>query len=395
MRTLLLIMILTTRASADTERLDALDFTNGAYLVDDGGSYGVGLEDWSAWFLADGSDAAWASPKGRPTGEAFVWELDTTWRLDTLGLNTVGLEEVKYPGISVKTVALYVAPARGGWSSIGTFDIGTGERKEFPLPKGAQAARVKLEIIANHGSKEYSELAEVDLFGARVGRVPTPNIAGTYQLNSFATRIVQDGDRIDGCYDSHGGPAYLWGTISGHVVEATYDEQGTRGAATFQVRNGLTGVWFHANGSLANTWSGPRIADSSTNPACKLQPQRHIGERLEHDGKVVLYGIRFAVDSATPLPESTADLENLAAALAAKPTLRVEIAGHTDASAGDTYNNDLSERRARAIIAWLAGKGIATARLVAKGYGRSRPVADNTTAQGRALNRRVEVTVLP
>jgi outer membrane protein OmpA-like peptidoglycan-associated protein len=73
---------------------------------------------------------------------------------------------------------------------------------------------------------------------------------------------------------------------------------------------------------------------------------------------------------------------------------RVVIEGHTDATASDAYNLDLSTRRARSVVAWLVKGGIPAARLEARGYGRSRPLADNATAQGRALNRRVEVSAV-
>ncbi|MBL8917531.1 MAG: OmpA family protein [Myxococcaceae bacterium] len=61
----------------------------------------------------------------------------------------------------------------------------------------------------------------------------------------------------------------------------------------------------------------------------------------------------------------------------------------------DAYNLDLSERRAKAVVDALTKRGIDRARLASKGFGKSKPVADNATAQGRSLNRRVEVSVVP
>jgi outer membrane protein OmpA-like peptidoglycan-associated protein len=72
----------------------------------------------------------------------------------------------------------------------------------------------------------------------------------------------------------------------------------------------------------------------------------------------------------------------------------VEISGHTDNTASAEHNLDLSNRRAKSVVAALVKSGIAEARLQPKGYGLTRPVADNGTAQGRALNRRVEVSVV-
>lgn len=116
-----------------------------------------------------------------------------------------------------------------------------------------------------------------------------------------------------------------------------------------------------------------------------------LAERLENDGKVDLYGIYFDTDKATLRPESEATLNQVLALLKAKPELRLEVGGHTDSQASDTYNLDLSKRRAQAVVKWLVDREIAAARLSAAGFGESRPVADNETAAGRALNRRVEI----
>lgn len=116
-----------------------------------------------------------------------------------------------------------------------------------------------------------------------------------------------------------------------------------------------------------------------------------LAERLENEGKVDLYGIYFDTDKATLKSESEATLNQVLGLLKSKPDLRLEIGGHTDSQAGDAYNLDLSKRRAQAVVKWLTDKGIAATRLVAQGFGESRPVADNESAAGRALNRRVEI----
>lgn len=116
-----------------------------------------------------------------------------------------------------------------------------------------------------------------------------------------------------------------------------------------------------------------------------------LADRLENEGKVDLYGIYFDTDKATLKSESEATLQQVLALLKGKPELRIEIGGHTDSQASDTYNADLSKRRAQAVVKWLTDKGIAASRLAAEGFGESRPVADNDSAAGRALNRRVEI----
>ena len=72
----------------------------------------------------------------------------------------------------------------------------------------------------------------------------------------------------------------------------------------------------------------------------------------------------------------------------------VEVAGHTDSTGAEEYNQGLSERRANSVKDYLVSKGVQAQRLQAKGYGESMPVASNDTKEGRAENRRVELIVL-
>lgn len=73
----------------------------------------------------------------------------------------------------------------------------------------------------------------------------------------------------------------------------------------------------------------------------------------------------------------------------------VEVAGHTDSTGSDAYNQSLSERRAQSVSSYLASQGVMSQRVITIGMGESRPVADNTTASGRQANRRVEITMVP
>jgi outer membrane protein OmpA-like peptidoglycan-associated protein len=77
--------------------------------------------------------------------------------------------------------------------------------------------------------------------------------------------------------------------------------------------------------------------------------------------------------------------------MAADKTLKLEVQGHTDNVGNDAYNQTLSEARAKAVATWLTQHGVAADRLTAKGYGKTKPVADNGSDEGRAKNRRVEI----
>ncbi len=105
--------------------------------------------------------------------------------------------------------------------------------------------------------------------------------------------------------------------------------------------------------------------------------------------------IYFEFDTDVIRPVSMPLLDQVAQVIGTlDPQLRIRIEGHTDDLGGETYNVDLSFRRARAVVEYLASRGVARDRLEYRGYGPQHPVAPNDTPQGRALNRRVEFTIL-
>jgi OOP family OmpA-OmpF porin len=107
--------------------------------------------------------------------------------------------------------------------------------------------------------------------------------------------------------------------------------------------------------------------------------------------EVVLRGVTFETGRSALKPDSYTILDIVAASLVANPEIRIEIAGHTDNTGAAPTNTRLSQARADAVRTYLATKGVAPERMVARGYGPSDPIAPNTTAAGRAQNRRVEL----
>ena len=118
------------------------------------------------------------------------------------------------------------------------------------------------------------------------------------------------------------------------------------------------------------------------------------------DGQPTLAG-SAAVDKSLesilvdPAAESAAVLDEVAVSLHAWPEVKVEIQGHTDSTGSDEHNLDLSRRRAATVKSYLLLYGISGDRLTTTGLGESKPVGDNATEEGRALNRRVELFVKP
>ena len=106
-----------------------------------------------------------------------------------------------------------------------------------------------------------------------------------------------------------------------------------------------------------------------------------------------MVGVNFEFDKATLLPEAYPILSHAVETLKENPDMSVEVQGHTDNIGSDEYNQKLSVRRATTVRDYLVSKGISASRLTIVGYGETRPVADNSTAVGRAKNRRVEFMV--
>ena len=110
--------------------------------------------------------------------------------------------------------------------------------------------------------------------------------------------------------------------------------------------------------------------------------------------RIVLRGVNFDFDQSTIRPDAAVILDEAARILKGRDDVQVAVAGHTDWTGTDDYNQGLSERRAASVRDYLVGQGVAAGRLSTRGYGESQPVASNETREGRALNRRVELNVL-
>ncbi len=103
--------------------------------------------------------------------------------------------------------------------------------------------------------------------------------------------------------------------------------------------------------------------------------------------------VLFDVGQAVLRADAEPSLQGVVDLVGDHPGARTEVQGHTDSTGSADFNQSLSERRAAAVSDWLAGHGVDPGTLTKAGYGSTRPVADNATAEGRQANRRVEVIV--
>ena len=119
-----------------------------------------------------------------------------------------------------------------------------------------------------------------------------------------------------------------------------------------------------------------------------------LNARQTDRGTLVTFGdVLFATDKAELKPNGLADINKLAQYLQENPERKVIVEGYTDSTGTASHNQSLSERRAGSVRAALVKMGVDPARIVAQGYGKEYPVADNSSTSGRAMNRRVEVTI--
>jgi len=119
-----------------------------------------------------------------------------------------------------------------------------------------------------------------------------------------------------------------------------------------------------------------------------------LSDQINKSGHVAVYGIHFDTAKATIQSDSEGVLQQIVQLLQQNPTLKLRVEGHTDNQGAAAANQTLSDKRAQAVVAWLTAHGVPASRLVAKGFGASKPIADNATEDGRAKNRRVELAKL-
>jgi outer membrane protein OmpA-like peptidoglycan-associated protein len=387
-------------ASAQT---DLLDFDQGTILVSGPASRADSIGPWAAFYLTDGSRKdGWCSAKGHPIASSFVYELEQSSTLETFHVVTLGAEEGAFPGISARAVELAVSGASGKFTTVGVYEVPKNGEKDFPLPAGTTARRVKITVDSNWGNADYSEIMEVDLYGKKDAAPPQVDVSGAYYSPQWqGLRLTQSGTSIEGCYDFNDGT--FSGELDGRVARVLWQElvvngkPHSKGSATFVVGpdRSMQGIYF-VDGDLEvrGTWDLSKAEGPQQVAKCQPPAESSLAEQLRRTGRMVLYGLRFDVNSAVLRKESEKTLNEIFEALRHDLSLKVLVEGHTDSTNTDAYNQTLSEQRAKAVVDWLLAKGIQTRRLKAKGFGRTRPVASNNTAQGRALNRRVELSVI-
>jgi OOP family OmpA-OmpF porin len=183
---------------------------------------------------------------------------------------------------------------------------------------------------------------------------------------------------------------YDFPEISNVLLTTAYRDALTKGGWTI-VQEGPANIRAHYAQRGRNIWA--MVSSNSGGYDLNVADAGlvDLGATLAKACHVAIYGVLFDFNKSTLQPSSDAALQPAANLMAADKTLKLEVQGHTDNVGNDAYNQTLSEARAKAVSTWLTQHGVAADRLTAKGYGKTKPVADNGSDDGRAKNRRVEI----
>jgi len=115
---------------------------------------------------------------------------------------------------------------------------------------------------------------------------------------------------------------------------------------------------------------------------------------LKENASIVLNNLFFDFDKATLRPESFPELNRIVTLMSERPSMQIEISGHTDTSGPEQYNMNLSQRRANSVVQYLNDKSITKERMAVLFFGENKPIESNETKEGRKRNRRVEFKIL-
>lgn len=256
-------------AWGQTRGEDLLDLRAGAIVMSASTEY----DSWPALALLDGdAETGWASHRDFTAPNVIVIELARRFDLDSIVLDNTGAQEVEFPGVSARTVQIWlstVSPDDGFVHAV-TVDATQGGREEFPLPAGSEARWIKLVVASNWGNDEFTELMELEAYGQPSGpRLEQVVVSGTYLTNFGPLYLQQAGQQIVGCYND--GAATVSGTIEGRLMRVEWREEPESGEALLALDSSgerLNGLWYQ-NTELRGSWSGRRdLRDPE--PPCDL-----------------------------------------------------------------------------------------------------------------------------
>jgi outer membrane protein OmpA-like peptidoglycan-associated protein len=379
-------------AAAAPNAPSIISFSSGALIAVKPAEYSA---TWSAFqTLDEDPETGWASPQGDLTPKTIVIALPAKTQLDHLIFDTAGIDG---DGRGAKDITAEVSDAgpESGFQKIADVTLADRQDGQAFAVTPAAGRWLRLTIRNNHGSPDYAELMEVRGTGRQLEQPPTMNVSGTWATDFGDFHVKQEGGSVSGCYEHKAG--LLTGDVEGRVIKFQWrEDDGGQGPAIMVVSQdgkNLFGLWWHEGEKRpSGQWNGTRKSDEIGGcPHWAGSAAGQLAKDLETAGRARVYGINFDVDSDVIRDDSKPTLEQIVDVLKKNPEWKMIVEGHTDSTASEEHNQQLSERRAAAVKSYLAGAGIDAARLTSAGFGATKPVGDNSTALGRAQNRRVEL----
>lgn len=377
------------------QRIDYLSLARGAVPVaaeGDAKALRVGTEQ--ALLAIDGNAGGYVlTPKpGRAQSSiVFVYKLPALTTFDEFAIP--GVLETPSPSQTFfrqVEIAGSDSGREGPFQVLGSVTLqthdGKGLKTSIPAAVAKPVRWVRLTLeggIDIQRDKTFFEFSEIVGHGTQEPVPMSEAFSGKWKGRGVLLELRQEGASVSGCYDGVGD---IQGNVSGNLLRAAGKTRKGGIPSTFVLAVGddgaITGVR-STNGAPFRLYSGDAAPGVRTE--CSEQPVQ-----LPGCGST-LYGINFDYDSATIRPESGRLLDSLATGLRASSVAAITVIGHTSSEGSDQYNENLSRRRAEAVVAAIVARGIDAGRIAAEGRGEKQPVADNATEAGRSLNRRVEI----
>ncbi len=418
---------------------------NGGSLVAFGGHYNE--SEWRAVNLIDGSaQSGWAAPNQFPQAVIIAFQNHRLARVEDVLINPYTRENANNWVKEVEVLVSQDHPFRS-FRSLGKFTLANeGRNQLFPIQEPVQARYLKVIFHSNYGGG-YMECGEIQVMGSLLGEAGSGpgyvNLAAaasgaavesySSQYNdadwAAANLLAEDGlggwagknaesqeivialpesaqitdvavnnyvrERSDNWAKeveiavSTSSPYKGFVPVGRLVMPPIGDLHGLRLETPVTAR--YVRFFFRSNHGGPYMEAGRvRVYSASGDSPEKAS----VAQQLEKTGRAVIHEIHFATNSAEILPESERVLQEIAQFMSQNPTMQLMIEGHTDSVGGPEFNRELSSRRAESVKTWLVHQaGVDSQRLNTVGYGLEQPVADNSTEQGRAQNRRVELKV--
>jgi outer membrane protein OmpA-like peptidoglycan-associated protein len=379
--------------AAELER-SLVSFSSGALVVERSPEYSAA---WgNIWITDENPKTGWCCPSGQISNNIIVIELAETSVFNRLEFDT-GSADAKGRGAKDILVELSDDGPTEGFREIASVSLADRQdNQSFPVTVDQSGKWIRLTVKNNHGDSEYTELMDFRAYGKQLTKTPLPDVSGTYATNYNDFHLRQEGTSVTGCYEWDEG--VLNGGIEGRIMKFIWQERDGKGPAvmvfTSDGEKFFGFWWYEGQENAAGTWDGVKKSQEVGGcPHWSGGVQEQMTEELLEFGRVRLYGINFDYDSDIIRDESKPTLDKIVAMLKSEQTMQLIIEGHTDSDGTAEHNQILSQKRAESVKLYLTSAGTSSSRLFTEGYGESIPVAPNTTATGKAQNRRVELVV--